>query len=215
MIAQLKLNRTGGSVAAASGLVERDRTGKVIPFRIPHEFYPTPPEAVRALLSVEHFDGSIWEPACGDGGIAKVLAEAGHQVVTTDLMDYGYGEAGVDFLEQYSPRATHIVTNPPYGFGLADAFAIKALWLTQQTGGKVAFLLNLQSLCHVKRTRWWRANRPARIWMIDNIVCWPDARHGYGEAPRYFSKHRYCWVVWEAGHQGVTELDWLAGADFK
>ena len=27
------------------------------PFRIPNEFYPTPPEATRALLSVEQFDG--------------------------------------------------------------------------------------------------------------------------------------------------------------
>lgn len=214
MIGLLKINRTGGGKPAPT-LVNRDTSGKVIPFRIPNEFYPTPPEAVRALLSVERFDGSIWEPACGDGGIAKVLAETGHEVVSTDLMDYGYGEAGVDFLEQYRPRARHIVTNPPYGFGLADAFAVKSLWLTRQTGGKVAFLLNLQSLCHVKRTRWWRANRPARIWMIDNIVCWPDARHGYGQAPRYFSKHRYCWVIWDANHKGATEIDWLAGADFK
>lgn len=30
------------------------------PFRIPNDFYPTPPEATRALLSVEDFDGSIW-----------------------------------------------------------------------------------------------------------------------------------------------------------
>ena len=41
-----------------------------------HNFYPTPPEATRALLSVETFDGPIWEPACGQGHIAKVL-EAG------------------------------------------------------------------------------------------------------------------------------------------
>lgn len=36
------------------------------PKRAPFEFYPTPPEATRALLSVETFDGTIWEPACGD-----------------------------------------------------------------------------------------------------------------------------------------------------
>lgn len=34
------------------------------PKRAPFEFYPTPPEATRALLSVENFDGDIWEPAC-------------------------------------------------------------------------------------------------------------------------------------------------------
>ena len=36
------------------------------PKRAAFEFYPTPPEATRALLSVETFEGLIWEPACGD-----------------------------------------------------------------------------------------------------------------------------------------------------
>lgn len=50
---------------------------RAVPRRLPNEFYPTPPEATRALLSVEHFDGDIWEPACGDGRIAKVLEDHG------------------------------------------------------------------------------------------------------------------------------------------
>ena len=66
--------------------------------RAPFEFYPTPPEATRALLSVEKFDGSIWEPACGDGAISKVLQKANYSVVSTDLINYGFGESGQDFL---------------------------------------------------------------------------------------------------------------------
>lgn len=46
------------------------------PKRAAYEFYPTPPEATRALLSVESFDGAIWEPACGDGAISEVLKAA-------------------------------------------------------------------------------------------------------------------------------------------
>ena len=34
--------------------------------RAAQDFYPTPPEAVKALLSVEQFEGDIWEPACRD-----------------------------------------------------------------------------------------------------------------------------------------------------
>lgn len=49
-----------------------------VPRRIPNEFYPTPPEATRALLSVEAFDGPIWEPACGEGAITRELIAAGH-----------------------------------------------------------------------------------------------------------------------------------------
>lgn len=85
------------------------------PRRAPFEFYPTPPEAVRALLSVERFDGTIWEPACGDGAISKVLIEAGFQVVSTDLIDRGFGRGGCDFLKSTRPLAKHIITNPPYG----------------------------------------------------------------------------------------------------
>jgi hypothetical protein len=127
-----------------------------IPRRIPNEFYPTPPEAVRALLSVETFDGQIWEPACGEGAIATELAAAGHSVVGTDRYAYGFGQPGIDFLAEERPRARHIVTNPPYGHGLADAFMLKALTLTRQTGGKVALLLNLASLCHPCRTALWQ-----------------------------------------------------------
>ncbi len=85
------------------------------PKRAPFEFYPTPPEATRALLSVESFEGSIWEPACGDGAISKVLIEAGYEVISTDLIDRGYGAGGHDFLKSSRPLAKNIITNPPYG----------------------------------------------------------------------------------------------------
>src|SRR5256885_14004845 len=106
------------------------RDGRVHPMRARYEFYPTPPEATRALLSVENFDGPIWEPACGRGAISMVLEAAGHQVVSTDLIQRDYGAGGIDFLSQTEPRAKHIVTNPPYGRGLGDAFVRHALDLT-------------------------------------------------------------------------------------
>ena len=85
------------------------------PKRAAFEFYPTPPEATRALLSVEHFEGDIWEPACGDGAISKVLEEAGYSVISTDLINRGYGRGGQNFLKSTTPLARNIITNPPYG----------------------------------------------------------------------------------------------------
>lgn len=85
------------------------------PKRTVYEFYPTPPEATRALLAVESFEGDIWEPACGDGAISKVLEAAGYQVVSTDLIDRGYGAGGHNFLKSDRPLAKNIITNPPYG----------------------------------------------------------------------------------------------------
>ena len=77
------------------------------------DFYPTWPGATEALLRVETFDGAIWEPACGEGDMSRVLEAAGYDVISTDLIDRGYGEAPRDFLMEWTPRAPNIVTNPP------------------------------------------------------------------------------------------------------
>ena len=96
-----------------SHMIDRTRRPGQSALRVPFDFYATPPEATRALLSVEHFDGSIWEPACGDGAISRPLIAAGHEVVSTDLVDRGFGISGVDFMLERGPRAKHIITNPP------------------------------------------------------------------------------------------------------
>jgi hypothetical protein len=96
---------------------------------------------------------------------------------------------------------------------VADAFMLKALALTRQTGGKVVFLLNLASLCHPRRTALWQRFPPARIYAIDGVVCWPE--HRYGPAPEAFTRHRYCWVVWDPKHQGATQFAWLSAGAFR
>ena len=67
------------------------------------DFYPTPKEAIDALIKVENLPKDIWEPACGNGAISKPLISAGHNVISTDLNDYGYGKTGVDFLMEFKP----------------------------------------------------------------------------------------------------------------
>lgn len=180
--------------------------------RAAYEFYPTPPEATRALLSAESFDGSIWEPACGKGHISNVLLDAGHVVTSTDLVTYGFGESGVDFLAQQKPRGKHIITNPPYGRGLADAFCKHALRMTSETGGKVAMLVAVQSLCHPIRHPFFTAHRPSAVYALDECHCWP-----YGDASlatRSLKQQRYCWLVWRPGPQRDCTLHWLSTKPF-
>ena len=181
--------------------------GRVHPMRAPFEFYPTPPQATRALLSVEDFDGSIWEPACGEGHISNVLVAAGYPVVSTDLIQRGYGEGDVDFLRQDVAQAKHIVTNPPYGRGLGDAFVTHALALTEKTGGSVAMLLNLASLCHPTRHELWVNQPPAVIYGLDELVCWPEGKRSLARSTT--ASHRYCWAVWKPGHVGRPAFWWL------
>jgi hypothetical protein len=69
------------------------------------DYFPTPPWATRALFKhvLPLLDGEaiggVWEPACGEGHMAAVIAEfAGGPVVASDVFDYGYGTAPHDFL---------------------------------------------------------------------------------------------------------------------
>lgn len=59
-----------------------------------HDLYETPAEAVHALLRVESLPQRIWEPACGPGAIVQVLRGAGHDVIATDLNDWGCPDSG-------------------------------------------------------------------------------------------------------------------------
>lgn len=134
-------------------------------------------------------------------------------MIATDLHAYGHGKSGIDFLRQQEPLARNIVTNPPYGWGLADRFVRRALTLTRRTDGKVAMLLNMMSLCHPTRTAEWQQFPPARLYAVDDIVCWPEDR--YGPAPERFKRHRYVWAVWTPEHRGPSAFWWLSGAAFR
>jgi hypothetical protein len=186
---------------------------QIHPSRAAYEFYPTPPEATRALLAAETFHGSIWEPACGTGWIAEELKAAGYATIATDLVDYGYGTPDRDFLAERTALARNIITNPPYGRGLGDAFAKHAIQLTAQTGGKVAMLLPIHSLCHPSRHPFFERYRPATVYALDECHCWPNGDQR--QATKSLKAQRYCWIVWDHAHQGHTRLSWLSTAPFR
>lgn len=166
------------------------------------DFHETPECATRALLSVEQFHGPIWEPACGHGAISRVLEAAGHDVISTDLVDRGYGPGRIDFLMEREPRAPNIITNPP--FKLAAEFARCACRLTT---GKVAFLCRLGWLEGRERSRMFAETPLARVWVFAGRLPMMH-RHGY-EGPKSTSTIAFAWFVWERGHSGHPTLGWL------
>jgi hypothetical protein len=177
--------------------------GSVTHSRRADDFYPTPPEGTRALLAVEHFEGSILEPACGDGAISRLLIDAGHEVRSTDLIDRGYGEGGLDFLLLgYPYRADNIVTNPP--FYLAERFLERAL---AHSTRKVAMLLKTTFLEGVKRSYILERTPLARVWQFRGRLTFPlpnaaDARANGG-------MFAFAWFIWKHGHKGPPTLGWL------
>ncbi len=170
--------------------------------RHPEDFYPTHPGATKALLSVERFDGPIWEPACGEGDMSRVLESAGYDVISSDLIDRGYGEGGRDFLMEWSPIAPNIVTNPPFRWAIE--FTDRALQLTT---GKVALFLRLAFLEGIERGKWFPKTPLARIWIMSRRV--PMQRGKLQEEGDGHGVIAFAWFVWEHGFTGSPSLGWL------
>ena len=58
------------------------------------DFYATDPDAVSVLFLHESFSDKIWECACGSGALSKRMEQLGKQVMSTDLIDRGFGRGG-------------------------------------------------------------------------------------------------------------------------
>lgn len=172
------------------------------------DFYATPRSAIEQLLQVEKFKPRVWEPACGDGAISRVLQESGYEVTSTDLEDRGFGEPYVDFLIEQRNRAQDIVTNPP--FKLATEFVTHAQRLT---GGKVAMLLKIGFL--EGPTREVIHSRLARVWVIRRRVTFLKGGKEFSRSNGKGGIHTYAWFVWDWQHRGPVTLGWLPGEPCK
>lgn len=172
-----------------------------------NDYYATDPAAVDELLKVEVPIHDVWECACGEGHISERLKSHGFNVVSTDLIDRGYGDGCCDFLEaQTSPfenKAFDIITNPPYKFG--TEFVLKALDLIQP-GQKVFMFLKLTFLEGQQRyADLFRENPPKRIYVFSRrISCMKNGNEKYGRGAVC-----YAWYVWQKGHTGATEIRWV------
>lgn len=169
--------------------------------RAEHDYYATEPRATELLLGLERFSPRIWEPACGAGHMANVLAANGYEVKATDLIDRGFGTGGIDFLAQTEKWDGDIITNPPYKF--ATEFVEKALELVAD-GAKVAMFLKLTFLEGKTRRAMFNSAPPLRVWVSSSrLRCWPNGK------PISSSFITYAWFVWQKGHKGDTILKWF------
>jgi hypothetical protein len=164
------------------------------------DFFPTPRWATHALMENEIFEGEIWECACGDGAMSKVLASKGNPVVSTDLIDRGYGEGEVDFLKS-NRRAANIVTNPPYN--AAEGFVQAGL---RKADKKFALLLRLAFLEGANRQRTIFTDAPpSRVWIFSERITFYPA----GAVQKGTGTTAYAWFVWDKDAPGPTELKWF------
>lgn len=167
------------------------------------DFYATDPKAAKLLLELEDFDHNIWECACGEGHLAEVFKEAGHNVFATDLIDRGYGAGGFDFLNCNESWDGDIITNPPYKY--AQEFVEHAMELVPD-GAKVAMFLKLQFLEGKARRELFKKYPPKTVYVSSSrLIC---AKNGDFETVTS-SAVAYCWYVWVKNYKGDTTIKWF------
>ncbi len=170
----------------------------------PNDYYATEPRAVELLLEQENFATMIWEPACGEGHISKVLRAHGHRVRSTDLVYRGYGEQeSLDFLNYrgIGNLPVDIITNPPYKY--AKEFVERALAIVAD-GQKVAMFLKLTFLEGQGRRDLFRNNPPHTVYVSSaRLLC---GKNGDFTGT---SMVAYAWFVWRKGYPGPTNIKWI------
>jgi hypothetical protein len=130
------------------------------------DLYETPSVGVHALLRTEQLPRRIWEPAAGRCAIVNVLRAAGHEVVASDIHDYG----GLDFVRDFLTETAMptgcecILTNPPFQW--VEQFVAHALELSSI----VVMLLRLAFLESERRCGILEGRGLARV-MCSASVC--------------------------------------------
>jgi len=162
--------------------------------RVKNDFYPTPTNAIIPIL--EYIENqNVWECACGDGAISSVLVNAGFNVISTDLNDYGYGKVGVDFLSQKSKLANTIVTNPPYN--LINDFIEKANKLDID---EFLYLLPLDKLNGKARTFLMQKSGLYALYSFRGRL-----KFCGGKSPMMF----HCWYHFKRGYVGDIKFKFI------
>src|SRR5262245_38825949 len=166
------------------------------------DLYETPAVATRALLQVEPLPHRLWEPAAGRGAIVDVLRAAGHEVIGSDLRDYGRPDffSRRDFLLEWKvpDGCEAIVTNPPYK--LADQFVAHALDLCP----RVVMLLRLAFLESERRTPILEGRGLARVHIFRRRL--PMMHRDGWQGPKASSAIPFAWFCWDRAHVGPPAL---------
>ena len=175
--------------------------------RQPEDFYPTHPAITKMLLEREELTGNIWEPACGRGDMSEVFIDRGYDVLSTDLIDRGYGEGGIDFLDDTQisrfGAADNVITNPPFRFALDFVLQSKKI-----ARNKICILNATMFLDGIKRYEMWQDKDfplktmyqfAGRVGFRKNEIV--DQTEG-GLIP-------WAWFVFEKGYTGDPTIKWI------
>lgn len=170
--------------------------------RADHDFYATDSRAIDELYKVIGVPEKVWECACGAGNLSERMEQLGSEVISSDLIDRGYGIGGVDFLQADKLLAPVIITNPPYRY--AKEFVLHALELGVE---RVCMFLKLTFLEGVGRQELFQKYPPHTVAVFVRRI--QVARNGDPEMFKKSSAACYAWFIWEKGYTGAPEITWI------
>jgi len=173
------------------------------------DFYPTPPEPTRAFLHAElsrlmDFH-TVWEPAVGDGAMAREMQAMNLTVFGSDLVDRGANAFLQSFYDFKDAEGMAIVTNPPFAECNKDPGWVRHALETLRVE-YMALLLPINWLGASGRAALWAKFPPARIYLMR----WRIDFTGQGAPPMLNG-----WFVWDKQHEGETVLRMLDRKDAR
>ena len=170
-----------------------------------NDIYATDPKALEVFLEESGIElRNVWECACGEGHLAKVLDAKGLLGRASDLIDRGYGQTESNFYFFSDVWDGDILTNPPYGDAMK--FCQHALDCVDE-GSKVVMLMRIQFLEGQRRKPFLLANPPKYVYVSSSrLLLAKKADFVKYNTP---SANCYAWYVWEKGFKGETTLRWF------
>ena len=171
------------------------------------DFYQTPYSLTNELLNHEDFNYAkyVYEPACGDGAIKKILYErwSGGTVAGTDI------STGFDFLEHLKNEPDHhpnyIITNPPFSLAL-EFIEISKKVATE----KIAMLLPLNYLHGQKRYETLWKDRCFPLKKIYVLSRYPMLTNSIRKDGKFTTGMQvYAWYIWDKTYIGEPIIDWI------
>jgi hypothetical protein len=164
-----------------------------------NDYYATDPIASEWLLKLEQFSETVLEPCCGEGHISRVFEAHGHKVISTDLVDRGYGKCGID-LFTYRNIDVDVVTNPPFKYSNE---MVSHLLREMQEGRKLCIFQKITFLETQSRRRIFDMYPIHTVYVSSSrIDCAKNGRFDLQTA----STMAYAWFIWIKGFKGVTSL---------
>lgn len=168
-----------------------------------NDYYATDPKCVEDIVKLVDFNNHIWEPACGEGHLSKKLEELGYDVISSDLIDRGYGKTGIDFFKIKKSINRDIITNPPYKY--ATKWVYHSLSLLEE-GNKLALLLKITFLEGKERYKLYKNTPPKYVYVYSSRQrCCKNGDFNLENSPAIC----YAWYIWEKGYKGDTIIKWI------